>query len=216
VADYLKISSIIRAKNKGYSWSMTGDTPKVWSELQKCDIGTSNMPIFGIKNNNTSYGITWEEFNNYSKELFYEPSCDNFKNMPKNIYNLIFKKKRWNNIQGDKIKNQGIANVLSELHGLGLGTVGIALSKFGYVRPYSSGSISENVSKVFKLTDEDVAFINKLDAEGKSPLLFDELKKEKDSVYWASKIYVLKTSEKIGIGVGVLFLGYVAYKIIKR
>lgn len=216
MADYLKISSIIRAKNKGYSWSMTGDTPKVWSELQKCDIGTSNMPIFGIKNNNTSYGITWDEFNNYSKELFYEPSCDNFKNMPKNIYNLIFKKKRWDSIQGDKIKNQAIANVLSEFYGFGLSEVFNSLNKFGYVRPYKSGTIEENLNNAFMLTDDDINFINKLDEQGKSGLLFDELKKEKDIVYWSSKPYVLRNSEKIALGVGALFLIYAVYKLIKK
>jgi hypothetical protein len=216
MADYRKIVSIIKRKNKGYSWSMVNENPKVWSELQKCNIGSSDVPVFGVKNNNTSYGITWDEFLSFSKEFLYDANCDNFKNMPDSIYNVIFKKKRWDKIQGDKIKNQGIANVLSELHGLGLGTVGIALSKFGYIRPYSSGSMAENVNRAFTLTNEDVAFINKLEDEGKSSLLFDELKKEKDSVYWASKIYVLKTSEKIGIGVGVLFIGYVVYKIIKK
>ena len=70
----------------------------------------------------------------------------------------------------------------------------------------------------FKLNQNDIDFINKLDAEGKSPLLFNELTKitPKDKVYWLSKRYVLRTSEKIMLGVGVLFVGYLAYKFIKR
>jgi hypothetical protein len=211
MADYKKIVSIIKSKNKGFSWSMS-------SQEAPCDLGsTDTKSIFGVKKNNTSYGITWDEFVFNANSLGYEASCENFKNMPDIIYNVIFKKVYWDSIQGDKIKNQGIANSLAGKRGFGLSILFDALKKFGYVRPYSSGSISNS----FRLIDSDIDFINKLEAEGKSPLLFEELNKDKqtlntDKVYLASKISVLTTAEKIGLGVGVLFLGYVIYKLIKR
>jgi hypothetical protein len=215
MADYKKIVSIIKNKNKNFSWSLGASEPP-------CDLGTTDTKsIFGIKKNNTSYGITWDDFKLNANSLGYVADCDNFKNMPSTIYNVIFKKVFWDSIQGDKIKNQGIANILVERRGLGLMIVFEALKKLGYVRPYtsvSSTSLSESLTKSFSLIDEDVAFINKLDADGKSYLLFDELTKEfpKDKVYWISKRYVLRTSEKILLGVGVIFVGYLVYKIIKR
>jgi hypothetical protein len=210
MADYRKIVSIIKNKNKNFSWSLGASEPP-------CDLGTTDTKgIFGIKKNNTSYGITWDDFKLNANSLGYVADCDNFKNMPDSIYNVIFKKVYWDSIQGDKIKNQAVANAMVEYRGLGIAYVFDKLKNLGYIRPYSSGNISQNISNVFTFTDSDIAFINKLEDEGKSNLLFDEIKQEKDSVYLASKISVLTTSEKIGLGVGALFLVYVAYKLIKR
>ena len=216
MADYRKIVSIYKNKNKGFSYQM-GSSDSFYS--LNCNLGTSVNPILGSVKNNTSYGINWFEFDFYKNELGYDATCDNFKNMPSTIYNVIFKKVFWDSIQGDKINNQGIANILVERRGLSLMIVFEALKKLGYVRPYTSvTSTSLSNSLSFSLIDEDVAFINKLDADGKSYLLFDELTKElpKDKVYWISKRYVLRTSEKMLLGVGVLFVGYLVYKIIKR
>ncbi len=210
MADYRKIVSIIKNKNKNFSWSLGASEPP-------CDLGTTDTKgIFGIKKNNTSYGITWDDFKLNANSLGYVADCDNFKNMPDSIYNVIFKKVYWDSIQGDKIKNQAVANAMVEYRGLGIAYVFDKLKNLGYIRPYSSGNISQNISNVFTFTDSDIAFINKLEDEGKSNLLFDEIKQEKDSVYLASKISVLTTSEKIGLGVGALFLVYVVYKLIKR
>jgi hypothetical protein len=210
MADYRKIVSIIKSKNKGFSWNMS-------SQEAPCDLGTTDTKsFFGVKKNNTSYGVTWDEFKNNADLLGYVANCENFKTMPDTIYNVIFKKVYWDSIQGDKIKNQAVANAMIEYRGLGIAYVFDKLKNLGYIRPYSSGSISQNISNAFRLTDSDIAFINKLEDEGKSNLLFDEIKQEKDSVYLASKISVLTTSEKIGLGVGALFLGYVVYKLIKR
>ncbi len=212
MADYRKIVSTFKNKNKGFSWNMS-------SSESPCDLGTTDTKsFFGVKKNNTSYGVTWDEFKNNADLLGYVANCENFKTMPDTIYNVIFKKVFWDSIQGDKIKNQGIANAIVENRGLGLGYIFDKLKNLGYVRNYSSVTIAENLSYAFKLNDSDIAFINKLEDEGKSNLLFDEIKQEqeKDVVYLASKISVLTTAEKIGLGVGVLFLGYVVYKLIKR
>jgi len=214
MADYKKIVSLFREKNKGISWSiLSKETP--------CDLGTTDTKgVFGVKKNNSSYGIDWGSFELYADELGFYPTCENFKNIPIGIYNVIFKKIFWDSIQGDKIKNQGIANILVENRGLGLANVFEALKKLGYIRPYpTTTDLATSISISFKLTDDDINFINQLDAQGKSSLLFDELTKNnsrKSKIYWISKMYVLKTSEKIALGVGVLFVGYLVYKIIKR
>lgn len=213
MADYKKIVSIMKSRttglsSQGFSTQETG-----------CDLGTSyNEFLKKEVKNNKSFGIDWDTFQVYAKELGYDPTCENFKTMPSTIYNVLFKLTIWDSIGGDKIKNQGIANILVLYYGLGLYTVIEVLKKFGYVRPYESSDIATNVTNAFKLSETDVDFINKLDAEGKSPLLFNELTKitPKDKVYWLSKRYVLRTSEKIGLAVGVLFVGYLAYKFIKR
>ena len=217
MADYKKIVSIVKSKNKPLSWSMG-------SQEAPCDLGTTDTKsMFGVKKNNTSYGVTWDEFVFNADSLGYEASCENFKNMPDTIYNVIFKKVFWDSIQGDKIKNQGIANSLVEYRGLGLSVVFEALKKFGYVRKLEDYETSSKdlLGNSFKLVDAEVNFINKLEDEGKSDILFDELNKNKetlntDKVYLASKISVLTTAEKIGLGVGALFLVYLAYKLIKR
>ncbi len=215
MADYTKIVSIFKSKNKGFSWSMS-------SQEAPCDLGnTDTKSIFGIKKNNTSYGVTWDEFKQNADSLGYVASCENFKNMPDTIYNVIFKKIYWDSIQGDKIKNQAVANALVEYRGLGLAFVFDKLKSLGYVRTYQNGSLSENLTNAFRLTNSDIAFINKLEDEGKSNLLFDELNENNknaktDIVYLASKFLVLKTSEKIGLSVGALFVVYVIYRLIKK
>ena len=47
MADYKKIVSIVKSKNKGFSWSMG-------SQEAPCDLGTTDTKsFFGIKKNNT-------------------------------------------------------------------------------------------------------------------------------------------------------------------
>lgn len=211
MADYKKIVSVIKNKSKGLS------NQNFATQETECDLGSSfNVFLNKEVKNDTSYGIDWNTFKVYADELGYYPTCENFINMPDTIYNVLFKMTVWDSMGGDKIKNQGIANVLAEKGGIGIAIIGEALKKFGYIRPYESADISTNITNAFKLSNSDIDFINKLDAEGKSPLLFDEIKKEKDKVYWLSKPYVLRKSEKIVLGVGVLFVGYLAYKFIKR
>lgn len=213
MADYKKIVSVMKNRTKGLS------AQGFSTQETGCDLGSSyNEFLKKEVKNNKSFGIDWDTFKVYADELGYYPTCENFKTMPDTIYNVLFKLTIWDSIGGDKIKNQGIANVLVLYYGLGLYTVMEALKKFGYIPPYKNADLKTNLDLAFKLSETDVDFINKLDAEGKSPLLFNELTKivPKDKVYWLSKRYVLRTSEKIMLGVGVLFVGYLAYKFIKR
>jgi hypothetical protein len=213
MADYKKIVSVMKNRTKGLS------AQGFSTQETGCDLGSSyNEFLKKEVKNNKSFGIDWDTFKVYADEYGYYATCENFKTMPDTIYNVLFKLTIWDSIGGDKIKNQGIANILVLYYGLGLYTVMEALKKFGYVKPYKSSDLKTNLDLAFKLSETDVDFINKLDAEGKSPLLFNELTKivPKDKVYWLSKRYVLRTSEKIMLGVGVLFVGYLAYKFIKR
>jgi hypothetical protein len=214
MADYKKIVSVMKNRTKGLS------AQGFSTQETGCDLGSSyNEFLKKEVKNNKSFGIDWDTFKVYADEYGYYATCENFKTMPDTIYNVLFKLTIWDSIGGDKIKNQGIANILVLYYGLGLFSVYEALKKFGYIPPYKSSSdIATNLSNSFKLSDDTIDFINKLDAEGKSPLLFNELTKivPKDKVYWLSKPYVLRTSEKIMLGVGVLFVGYLAYKFIKR
>jgi|688.fasta_scaffold423840_2 hypothetical protein len=214
MADYKKIVSVMKNRTKGLS------AQGFSTQETGCDLGSSyNEFLKKEVKNNKSFGIDWDTFKVYADEYGYYATCENFKTMPDTIYNVLFKLTIWDSIGGDKIKNQGVANILVLYYGLGLFSVYEALKKFGYVPPYKSSSdIATNLTNSFKLSDDTIDFINKLDAEGKSPLLFNELTKitPKDKVYWLSKPYVLRTSEKIMLGVGVLFVGYLAYKFIKR
>jgi hypothetical protein len=218
MADYKKIVSLTKGKG--------GLTSPPFLEVETgCDFGSSYNSFLkkNIKNS-ISYSIDWNLFKDNANELGYDATCENFKNMPDTIYNVLFKLKYWNKVQGDKIKNQGIANIISYNYSNPLGGFSFlnlfeTLKKFGYVRPYSSSpDIATNLENSFSLVDEDINFINKLDAEGKSPLFFDELTKNnpKNKVYWISKFYVLRISEKVGLGLGFLFIGYLGYKLIKR
>ena len=107
MADYKKIVSIIKDRNKGFS------NQSLSPQETECDLGSSfNVFLKKDVKNDSSNGIDWNTFKLYARELGYDPTCENFKSMPSTIYNVLFKLKYCDSIGGDKIKNQGIANVL--------------------------------------------------------------------------------------------------------
>jgi len=61
----------------------------------------------------TNKGITWETFSTNGK-LGYVVNQTNWETMPDNIWNLIFKKIYWDNVGGDALKSQAIANYLAD------------------------------------------------------------------------------------------------------
>lgn len=188
MADYRKALFSIKLQVGGLKYNLlAGDTP--------CDLGFETDPDelkkFDFLKNavikpqfkfNQNKGIYWSVFKTYSDEYAYEPTCENFKEMPDEIWNTIFKKQYWNNIGGDKIKNQGVANVLSyiALKGESLGVVYLQnnlqkiFNSYGYtLKPKQNVNIM-NVNWG-NLDDEYIDIINELDAKGKSPELFDKL-----------------------------------------
>jgi len=188
MADYRKALFSIKLQVGGLKYNLlAGDTP--------CDLGIETDPDelkkFDFLKDavvkpqfkfNQNKGIYWSVFKSYSDEYVYEPTCENFKEMPDEIWNTIFKKQYWNNIGGDKIKNQGVANVLSyiALKGASLGVVYLQnnlqkiFNSYGYtLKPKQNVNIM-NVNWG-NLDDEYIDIINELDAKGKSPELFDKL-----------------------------------------
>ena len=188
MADYRKALFSIKLEVGGLKYNLlAGDTP--------CDLGIETDPDelkkFDFLKDavvkpqfkfNQNKGIYWSIFKTYSDEYVYEPTCENFKEMPDEIWNTIFKKQYWNNIGGDKIKNQGVANVLSyiALKGGSLGVVYLQnnlqkiFNSYGYtLKPKENVNIM-NVNWG-NLDDEYIDIINELDAKGKSPELFDKL-----------------------------------------
>ena len=137
------------------------------------------------------------------------PSINNISSKdPLFVYN------KWKDIQGDKIKNQGIANTLF------ITPVGLLLPR---LKDFGCAKNEENKKKPLvdgffsaSLGDDMINCINKLEDEGKSRLLYDKLYLVKDKNYWLNLPYVLKRSEKIGLGLGSLFLVYLIYKLVKR
>lgn len=71
----------------------------------------------------TNKGVTWKTFESLAPYLGYEASAANFYRMPDAIWYKIFKKGYWDQIGGDKIKSQAIANTLADFAwGAGPGT----------------------------------------------------------------------------------------------
>jgi hypothetical protein len=186
MADYRKALFSIKLQVGGLKYNLlAGDTPCDLGietdpeELKKFDF-LKDAPVKPQFKFNQNKGINWSVFKSYSDEYIYEPTCENFKEMPDEIWNTIFKKQYWDSINGDQIKNQGVANIISYI---ALKSNGVILSsallerklkEFGFVPKVKP---NENILtiNISKLDDEYTDFINELDAKGKSPELFDSL-----------------------------------------
>ena len=186
MADYRKTLFSIRSEVGGLKYSLlAGDTPCNLGvetdpeELKKFDF-LKDAPVKPEFKFNVNKGIYWSVFKSYSDEYLYEPTCENFKEMPDEIWNTIFKKLYWNNIGGDQIKNQGVANMLSYIALKSIGVVYLQnnlqkiFKSYGYeIKPKQNVTIM-NVNWG-SLDSEYIDIINELDAKGKSPELFDKL-----------------------------------------
>jgi hypothetical protein len=186
MADYRKTLFSIRSEVGGLKYSLlAGDIPCNLGvetdpeELKKFDF-LKDAPVKPEFKFNVNKGIYWSVFKTYSDEYLYEPTCENFKEMPDEIWNTIFKKLYWNNIGGDQIKNQGVANMLSYIALKSIGVVYLQnnlqtiFKSYGYeIKPKENITIM-NVNWG-SLDSEYIDIINELDAKGKSPELFDKL-----------------------------------------
>ena len=229
MADYRKALFSIKLQVGGLKFNfLGGDIPCNLGietdpdELKKLDF-LKDAPVKPQFKFNQNKGINWSVFKTYSDEYIYEPSCENFKEMPDEIWNTIFKKQYWDSINGDKIKNQGVANIISYI---ALKSEGVILSsallesklkEFGFVPKVK---VNQNIFtiNISKLDDEYIDFINDLDAKGKSPELFDKLffdyerdiipldqRKEDDILI--NKFYLLNKPYASSIKEKTLFLG---------
>jgi lysozyme family protein len=70
----------------------------------------------------TNKGVTWSTFK-ANENLGYTANCENFRNMPPNIWGLIYKKRFWNFWDSDNIPYQSIADFMTwSVWGSGGGT----------------------------------------------------------------------------------------------
>jgi lysozyme family protein len=171
----------------------------------------------------TNKGIQWATFKALASKGGYTASCDNFLKMPDDIWNKVYKVGFWNEIQGDRIQNQAIANTFVEMvWGSGLGSVSRGTGAVGWLNSFFKKNYNQNLTTITQMVD----FVNKLDNEGKTPELFEKLNNFRASKYkalnqpaftkgWLNRLngfyilnkpYAISKKEKTSIGLGILLI----------
>lgn len=165
MADYKNIISFIKRAEGGIS-----SDPKDTASRNSSPCGKRNgFPI------HTNKGITWATFKGLASKGGYTASCDNFIKMPNEIWSKVYKVGYWDAVQGDRIKNQAIANVFVEMTwGSGLGCSNFTKCKSGTI-PFLNRFFKTNYNQNLTTISQFVDFVNKLDDEGKTPELFEKL-----------------------------------------
>ena len=140
MAVYTKIVSFIKAKEGGLS-SATTDTAS--NNPSNCGNGSNGRPY------HTNKGVTWSTFKGLSSKLGYSATCDNFKKMPDDIWGKIYKDGYWNPMQGDRIKNQAIANTFVEMvWGSGIGSVSRGTGAVGWLNSFFKKNYNQNLTSI--------------------------------------------------------------------
>jgi hypothetical protein len=185
----------------------------------------------------TNKGIIWSTFKNLASKGGYVANCSNFLNMPDDVWNKIYKVGFWDEVQGDKIQNQAIANTFVEMAwGSGMGSVTKGSGTRGWLNRFFKKNYNVNLTTMTEMAD----FVNKLDDEGKTPELFEKLNNFRASKYVAlnqptftkgwlnrlNKFYILNKRYAIskstknaiaGVSIGtILIVGAFIYKYYGR
>lgn len=120
----------------------------------------------------TNKGVTWSTFQSFSKTAKYEANCSNFLSMPEDIWGKIYKIGFWDNVEGDRIKNQAIANIFAEISWMsGIGSFD---GKKG-LKPFLRTFFKKNYNVDFTDFSKMVDFINNLESKGQTPQLFKNI-----------------------------------------
>ena len=139
------------------------------------DSASKNSSPCGNKNGypiHTNKGITWATFKGLASKGGYTASCDNFLKMPDDIWFKVYKVGFWDEVQGDRIQNQAIANTFVEMTwGSGLGSISKGTGTLGWLNSFFKKNYNQNLTSITQMVD----FVNKLDNEGKTPQLFEKL-----------------------------------------
>lgn len=139
------------------------------------DNASKNPSPCGKKNGysiHTNKGVTWATFKGLASKGGYTASCDNFLKMPDDIWFRIYKVGFWDEVQGDRIKNQAIANTFVEMNwGSGLGSISKGTGTLGWLNSFFKKNYNKNLTSITQMVD----FVNKLDDEGQTPDLFEKL-----------------------------------------
>ena len=214
MANYTKIVSFIKAKEGGLS-SATTDTAS--NNPSNCGNGSNGRPY------HTNKGVTWSTFKGLSSKLGYSATCDNFKKMPDDIWGKIYKDGYWNPMQGDRIKNQAIANTFVEMAWLsGVGSNTSTRGAIAYLKKFFKSKYNKSFDTITQIVD----YVNELDEQGQTSELFEKLYDFRKSLYtsfnqpsnlkgWVNRLdafyllnkpYAISTKTKTSIAVGVLLI----------
>ena len=216
MADYKNIVPFIRKSEGGLSSNPKDNASKNASPCGNKD----GYPI------HTNKGITWATFQGLASKGGYSASCDNFINMPDSVWYKVYKTGFWDVIQGDKIRNQAIANTFVEMiWGSGLGSVSKGTGTLGWLNSFFKKNYDKNLTTISQMVD----FVNKLDKEGQTPELFEKLNDFRatkykslnqptftkgwlnrlDAFYVLNKPYALSSGNKLALiaGIGLIALG---------
>jgi hypothetical protein len=215
MAVHTKIVSFIKTKEGGLSSASTDTASK---NPSNCGNGSNGKPY------HTNKGIQWSTFKGLSSKLGYSATCDNFIKMPDDIWAKIYKDGYWNPIQGDRIKNQAIANTFVEMAwGSGVGSNTSSKGAIGYLKNFFKSKYNKSFDNITQI----VNYVNELDDSGQTPQLFEKLYDFRKSLYtsfnqpsnlkgWFNRLdafYLLnkpyaisKTTTKTTITIGVLLI----------
>lgn len=163
MANYKKILSFVRKWEGGLS-RKTSDTASK---------NPSPCSYNGQTGWHTNKGVTWIAFKSQSK-LGYYASCDNFIEMPDNIWEKIFKSSYWDKFYLDDMKSQAIANfILGYAWGSGVSGSYSQLKKF-FLKEYGITITSrENLKDT--INELTTSKITKTISASKERKLFDQM-----------------------------------------
>lgn len=226
MADYKSLVNFIKLKEGGLSGNTKDSASKTPSP---CGKDSQGNPY------HTNKGIQWTTFKSLASKGGYVASCDNFLKMPDDVWLKVYKVGFWNEVQGDRIQNQAIANTFVEMAwGSGLGSVSRGTGTVGWLNSFFNKNYNQNLTTITQMVD----YVNKLDDESKTPDLFEKLNNFRANKYralnqpaftkgWLNRLnafyivnkpYAVSKNEKIGV-LTVLFIiigGLYFYKKLKK
>jgi len=163
MADYKNLIPFIKKSEGGLSSTRNDSASK---NPSNCGNGKDGNPY------HTNKGIQWTTFKNLASKGGYTANCSGFLNMPDSIWNEVYKVGFWDSVQGDRIKNQAVANTFAEMTwGSGIGSVSSGKGALGWLNSFFKKNYNQNLTTITQMVD----FVNKLDDEGNTPQLFEKL-----------------------------------------
>lgn len=108
MADHRKILEHVKSHEGGYSADPVDNASSDPSPVVGLDKRYPSLPV------HTYRGVTWRTWKNYSAKKGMAVSADKFVGMSLAVWEDLLKTLYWDSIQGDKIKSQGIAEMIFE------------------------------------------------------------------------------------------------------
>jgi len=108
MADHRKILEHVKSHEGGYSADPVDNASSDPSPVIGLDKRYPALPV------HTYRGVTWRTWKNYSARKGMAVSSDKFINMSLEVWEDLLKTLYWNNVYGDQIRSQGVAEMLFE------------------------------------------------------------------------------------------------------